>query len=138
PNVVDVRYLLRSDHICQTAFRVGTDHLAKPPLGVSSRWIVERNVLKCLSVIKTQIGKSSLADPCCVLQQGSKHRLQLAGRRTDDLEDVSGGRLLLERFAQLAEQARVFDGNNGLRSKVCDKFNLFIRESPNFLTVNAD
>src|SRR6476620_1471316 len=68
----------------------------------------------------------------------SKHRLQLAGRRTDDLEHVSGGRLLLERFAQLAEQARVFDGNNGLRSKVCDKFNLFIRESPNFLTVNAD
>ena len=35
------------------------------------------------------------------LNQLVEHRLQIEGRAADDLEHVGGGRLLLERFAQL-------------------------------------
>ena len=43
-----------------------------------------------------------------------QHRLQIEGRAADDLEHVGGGGLLLQRFAQLVEQARVLDGDDGL------------------------
>ena len=47
----------------------------------------------------------------------SQHRLQIEGRAADDLEHVGGGGLLLQRFAQLVEQARVLDGDDGLAAK---------------------
>src|SRR5262245_11276850 len=43
-----------------------------------------------------------------------EHRLQIEGRAADDLEHVGGGGLLLQRLAQLVEQAGVFDGDDGL------------------------
>ena len=39
-------------------------------------------------------------------------------RAADDLEHVGGGRLLLEGFAQLVEQASVLDGDDGLAAKL--------------------
>src|ERR1700693_2933163 len=46
--------------------------------------------------------------------QGIEHSLQVKGRAADDLEHVGGGGLLLQRFAQLLEQPRILDGDNGL------------------------
>ena len=50
--------------------------------------------------------------------QGVEHRLQIEGRAADHLEHVGGGGLLLQRFAQLVEQARVLDGDHGLGGKI--------------------
>ena len=58
------------------------------------------------------------AKPGGRLDQRVEHRLQIERRAADDLEHVGGGGLLLERFAQLVEQARVLDGDDGLRGEV--------------------
>src|SRR5262249_52559766 len=48
-----------------------------------------------------------LAKPGCRFDERIEHRLQVERRPADDLEHVSGGRLLLKRFAQLVKQPRV-------------------------------
>ena len=65
--------------------------------------------------------------------QRIEHRLQIEGRAADDLEHVGGGGLLLQRFAQLVEQPRVLDGDDGLGSEVLYQSYLFIGERPNLL-----
>ena len=51
------------------------------------------------------------------LDQRIEHRLQIEGRAADDLEHVGGGSLLLQRFAQLVEQAGILDGDHRLRRR---------------------
>ena len=58
------------------------------------------------------------AQPRRRFDQRIEHRLQIEGRAADDLEHVGGGGLLLQRFAQLVEQARVLDGDDGLGGEV--------------------
>src|SRR5262249_7384863 len=59
-----------------------------------------------------------VAEAHCRLDQRIEHRFQIEGRATDDLEHVGGSRLLLQRLAQLIEQARVLDGNYGLGGEI--------------------
>src|SRR5262245_49219317 len=73
-----------------------------------------------------------------IRQHGLKHRLQLTGRTTDNPEYISGSGLLLERLAKFAEQARVLNGDDGLRGEVPDQFNLLLVELANLLTVYGD
>ena len=40
-------------------------------------------------------------------------------------------------FAQLVEQPRILDGDDGLRSEVLHQFDLLVRERPDFLAVNG-
>src|SRR5262249_56487081 len=42
------------------------------------------------------------------------------------------------RFAKFVEQARVLDGDDGLRGEVLDQLDLFVGEGPNLLAINAD
>ena len=72
--------------------------------------------------------------PACVSNTGS----EIAGRAADDLEHVGGGGLLLQRLAQLVEQAGVLDGDDGLRGEVLDQLDLFIGERANLLAVDPD
>ena len=62
-----------------------------------------------------------LADARRVLQHGLEHRLQLARRTGDDAQHLGGRGLLLEladsALAQLVEQPRVLDGDDGLAAK---------------------
>ena len=57
-----------------------------------------------------------------------EHRLKLARRAGDDLQHLRGGGLLRERFAQLAEQPRVFDGNHRLGGEVRQEFDVLVGE----------
>ena len=70
------------------------------------------------------IARLGLAYPRSVLQHGLKHRLQIAGRRTDNLQHVRRGRLLFERLPQFVERPRVLDSNDRLRSEVLNQFDL--------------
>src|SRR5262245_66134285 len=60
------------------------------------------------------------------LDQRFQHRLQIEAGATEDLEHVGGGRLLLQGFAQLVEQARVLERNDGLGGEVRDEVNLIV------------
>ena len=58
-----------------------------------------------------------------------KHRLQIEGRATDDLEHVGGGGLLLRAdCAQFVEQPRVLDGDDGLVGEVLQQLDLLVGE----------
>jgi hypothetical protein len=64
--------------------------------------------------------------------------LQIERRAADDLQDVGGGRLLLQRFTQLAEQPRVLNGDNRLRGKVLNQFDLLVGERPDLPPVYSE
>jgi hypothetical protein len=68
--------------------------------------------------INVQYAELCLADAKCILKHGLKHRLQLARRTADDTEHLGGRCLLLQRFAQLIEQAGVLDGDDGLAGEI--------------------
>ena len=70
------------------------------------------------------------AQPHRRLGKRIEHRLQIEGRAADDLEHVGGGGLLLQRLAQLVEQAGVLDGDDGLRGEVLDQLDLLVGEWP--------
>src|SRR5215831_4531621 len=67
-----------------------------------------------------------------------KHRLQIESRAADDLEDVGGGGLLLQRFPQLVEQPGILDGNDGLVGETLDQLDLLVGERSNLLPKNVD
>src|SRR5262249_59724408 len=65
-------------------------------------------------VAKEQTTVRSLAKPGRLLQHSLEHRLQLTRRAANNLEHIGGGGLLLQRFAQLVEQSRILDRDDGL------------------------
>src|SRR6516164_546995 len=73
------------------------------------------------------------AKPASRFDQRVEYCLEIEGRAADDLEHVSSRRLLLQRFAQLVEQPRVFDGDYGLGGEVLHQFDLFVTERAHFL-----
>jgi len=84
-----------------------------------------------------------LADSDGIFQHSLEDWLQLAGRRTDDLENLRGRRLLLQRLGQVVsalakfiKQPRVLDRNDGLSREVLDQVDLLIGEGTDLLPVN--
>src|SRR5262249_50536572 len=63
---------------------------------------------------------------------------QIEGRAADHLEHVGGGGLLRQRLAQLVEEARVLDGDDGLRGEILDQFDLLVGERTHLLAIDAD
>ncbi|MGC1622446.1 MAG: hypothetical protein WA759_06540 [Pseudolabrys sp.] len=94
--------------------------------------------MPCSIVESKQYSKSSAANVHRIPQHCLEYRFKLARRTADDLEHVGGRRLLLQRFAQLAEETRVFDGDDGLRGEIFDQLNLSVSERPHFLAVNGN
>src|SRR5262245_42199574 len=79
------------------------------------------------------------------LNESIEYRLQVESRPADDLEHISGGGLLLQRFAQIAiarlqlsKQAHVLDRDNGLIGERPQQINLTIREGAWCPTGNRD
>src|ERR1700732_3668927 len=66
------------------------------------------DIITCVSRAEN-LGHVRLAKPGGCLDQRVQHGSKIERRAADDLEHVGGGRLLLERFAQLVEQPRVLD-----------------------------
>ena len=68
------------------------------------------------------------AKPRGGFDQRVEHRLEVESRAADDLEDISGRGLLLQRFAQLVEEPGVLDRDDGLRGEVGDQRDLLVGE----------
>src|SRR5215813_4114005 len=86
-----------------------------------------------------------LAQPYSVLGQGAEDRLEIERRPADDLEELAGGRLLLERHAQLAvarlqlgEQPHVFNGNDRLVGERLQQIDVAWREWPGLRPLDDD
>src|SRR5262249_16795189 len=90
------------------------------------------------SLIEIHRAKLGFADARRVSQHGLEHRLQFARRTADDLEHLRRRSLLLQAFAQLIEQPRILDGNDGLGGEVLHQLNLLIGEWPYLLSVDND
>src|SRR6516225_3798924 len=83
-------------------------------------------------------GHIRLAQPRGRLDQRVEHSRQIERRAADDLEHVGGSSLLLKRFAQLVEQARVLDGDDRLGGEVLDQLDLLVGERLNLLVIDVD
>src|SRR5271167_1765086 len=81
---------------------------------------VHRDRMKMVAVDPRQAAESRLAEPQRSFEHRVEHRGEVAGRRIDDLQDLGGRGLLLQRLARLGQQPRVFDRDDGLFSEVLD------------------
>src|SRR5262249_39704199 len=67
------------------------------------RWRTDfRCELEVLTIYAPKNAKLGFADARGVLEHGLKDRLQLAGRRANDIKHLGGRRLLLQRLCQFA------------------------------------
>jgi hypothetical protein len=96
---------------------------------------MHRREPKCVSVVEQQVAELGLADTHRILKHGLEHWLQFTRRAADHLEHIGGGGLLLQRFAQLVKQPRVFDGDDSLVGEILDHFDLLVGEWPHLLAV---
>ena len=94
---------------------------------------------------KDKIAERCLAKSSCVRQHGLKTGCKFAGRTGDDLSTSRGRGLLLQRFrkiigalAQLIEQPRVLDGDDGLGSEVLNQLDLLVGEGTHLLAIDGD
>src|SRR5262245_51083137 len=120
----------------------------------TSAWL-DRKILDVLSVLarNAPVGRAQteatalgapdiddlgIAQPRRRLGQCVEESLQIKRRTTDDLEHISGGGLLLQRFAQLMEETGVLDSDHGLGSEVRYQLDLLLGERPYLLSVDRD
>ena len=82
--------------------------------------------------------ESGPAESHGIRQHGLEHRLQIPGRAGDDLQNVGGGCLPLQRLAQLVEEPRVLDGNHGLIGETLLESELIVRERQESITKNDE
>ena len=89
--------------------------------GVSVGYIVERDVLVVARLIQIHRAEVRPADARGILQHLLEHRFQFARRGADDLKNLRGRRLLLQRLREVArsrlhlvEQPDILDRDHGL------------------------
>src|SRR5262245_10891548 len=102
------------------------------------RSAIIRNHAEDLAVEAVDESEPGTAKAHRTLGYGLKHWPQIERRSADHFEQIGGGGLLLERLAQLVEQAGVFDGNDGLTGEALDQLDLLVCERPHFLPVDGD
>src|SRR3984893_16639873 len=83
-------------------------------------------------------GLINIAKPRHRFDQCVEHSVQIESRAAEDLEDVGGGGLLLQRFAQLVKQSGIFDGDDCLGREALDQLDLLVVKGPNFLAVDGE
>ena len=90
-----------------------------------------------IAFVTRKVAELGLADPSRVLQHGLEDWLELAGRAGDDLQDLRGRGLLLQRLAQVArarlhlvEQPHVLDRDHRLVGEGGGQLDLLVGERP--------
>src|SRR5262245_20095282 len=106
-------------------------------LGVFTREPVVRFEVVIFALRSTYVHRVRLTQAGRRLDERIEHRLQIERRAADDLEHVGGGGLLLEGFAQLVEQPRILDRNDGLFREIAHKLHLLVAERSHLLPING-
>src|SRR5262249_28477304 len=114
-------------------------------LGIGRRCVVHRQGAETIAFAEIERAELGLANAHRIAQHGREHRLQIAGRTGNDPQHLRCRGLLLQRLAevgralaQLVEQPRILDGDDGLSGKARDQRDLLLAEWAHFLTVDAD
>src|SRR3974390_650089 len=97
---------------------------------------VESGVPKTIAIAQPHCTVTRSTEPRRIREHSVEHLLQLAGRACDSLQYFRRRGLLLERFTQRVEQSRVLNGDDGLRGKVLDQFDLLVGKWTDLLAVN--
>ena len=115
------------------------------PLRERIRQPVHRDGAELIAVIKLQAAIGHVAKTVRLFQYRLEHRCEVTRRRINDLQYLGRRRLLLQRLAeviralaQFPEQARVLDGNHGLRREVRHQLDLLGRECQRPLAVDQN
>src|SRR5215470_198816 len=98
------------------------------PAGERLRYAMTRDRAEVLAVVKKQASEFGPAEGVRLIQDRVKHRRQIARRRIDDLQDLSGRGLLLQRLARLGEEPRVLHRDNRLRREILQQRDLLVGE----------
>src|SRR4029077_17279068 len=106
------------------------DRIAVNEFSKSGGYVIQRDVPKRAMLLKEHCTKLGIADARRVFQHLLKHRLKLTGRAADDLQNFRCRGLLLERFAEVVEQPRILDGDDGLLREVLDHLDLPVGKGP--------
>ena len=75
---------------------------------------VGRDVVEDRAGLPGNRGHVRFAKPSRRFHQRIEHRLEIEGRAADDLEDVGGRGLLLQRLPQFGQQPRILDRDSRL------------------------
>src|SRR6476619_3837174 len=70
-------------------------------LGEDRRCVVRSDDAQTVALHAIDISKPCIADADGLLHHCRKHRLKIAGRATDDLKNLRGSRLLLQRLCEV-------------------------------------
>jgi hypothetical protein len=115
----------------------GVERLRRP--------VVMRRQVDQIAVETENAGVARLAQPRGASRDGIEDRLDVRRRAADDAQNLTGGRLLVERLRQLAvtrpklsEQADVLDGDDGLGGERPQKVDLLLKEGPRLAPRDPD
>src|SRR5215471_9677685 len=73
-----------------------------------------------------------------LFQYRIEHRREVAGRRIDHAQDLSGRSLLIQSLAGLGQQPCILHRNHRLRSEVLEQRDLLVSERANLLTIDRN
>src|SRR5215471_15874162 len=104
------------------------DRVALPLFGMGWRQAMHRDGSKILALGEPHEPELGTTDTRRIRQHGVEHRLQLTWRAGDDLKDLRGRGLLLQRFAQLIEQPHILHGDHRLVCERLDQLDLLVGE----------
>src|SRR5262249_10588894 len=123
------------DDLHRTAFEQSSAHRGStasadggtlPKLQKFRRYIMRGHRVARIAIVTENHSSCCAAEPDSRTQESIEHGLQIEGRAADDLEYVGGGGLLLQRLAQLIQQACIFDGNDGLFGEIRNQLDLLV------------
>src|SRR5262249_26702075 len=93
---------------------------------------------KTLAVPGHQEADGNFAETMRLLQYRLEHRLEVAGRAVDDLQDLGGCGLLLQRLARLGDETRVLDRYHSLRGEALQERDFSLGEKLDLLAGGDD
>ena len=106
-----------------------------------------RDKPQCISIPTENVAEIGVTNARGIVQHGSEHWLKITRRAADNLKNLRGRSLLLQRLSkvsgalaevvssltQFVQQPRVLDGDDGLGSEVLDQLDLLVGEWSNLL-----
>ena len=106
---------------------------------------MQGNQAEELAVAQVEVAEAGGAEPHCIREHYLEHRLELARRTRDNLQDLRGCRLLLQRLGKLArarlrrlEQLGVLDRDHRLGCEGFKQPDLVIGERSTVQATNDD
>ena len=84
------------------------------------------------------LAECGVAQPDRLFEHRVEHRGEIAGRGIDDLQDLGGRGLLVQRLAGLGNEPRILHRDDRLGGEVFEQRDLLVGERPDFLADGDD